>query len=387
MGEEKVKGNKFSKLKHWAENIYLKGKNTIEPYTQKILIFFYIIGPGPLSLPSINELLIHAQKIGIECDKKEIQKFRDSLEVISRYKKIGLSGLRGRKIYRPSLVPRFGWVHLDIGFINLNKKEYGQFLIATDSLSRLTYIEARHKHAKNFKSIKTFIINLLQIQGFKHTYRLVSDDETSLSYKNIQIIETLFPHLRIIKLGYNLHTKAFHAERRIREFKSKLSRVLTARNLPISSWKKLVPEITQALNETSLVKNFKPSDIKKSNIHRYVTELINQKKKYAYSFLYGLDFPQRSDILDKLFKYNIGDKIYLRIKDNPDDKIRSKAKFAKPTIRGHFDKKLDPYKISNRTFSISSESYLTTVYQLINTKTGKTLKRLIEEDYIRPFPS
>ena len=77
------------KIKQWAESTYLKG-------------------PGPLGIPSLNELRQQARVFRIKIGKKELQKIRDKLEFRSKYQKIGLSGARGRKLYRPSLVPRLG---------------------------------------------------------------------------------------------------------------------------------------------------------------------------------------------------------------------------------------------------------------------------------------
>ena len=103
MNENKVNEeqsqNIFKKLKKWAENDYL------------------LRTPGPLAVPSVAEIYTYAKKMGFDINKQQIRKFRNQLEVVSKYKHIGNTFKKRNALFLPSFVPRTGWVHLDVGFI------------------------------------------------------------------------------------------------------------------------------------------------------------------------------------------------------------------------------------------------------------------------------
>ena len=364
---------KFIKnLKKWAENDYL------------------LRSPGPLTVPSVAEMRKYSIGKGFALSKPELTRIRNQLEVVSKYKKLGNKFAKRKAVWLPSFVPRTGWVHLDIGFIGESKKQYGEFIIAVDTLSRRVRIKTFAKHAKTRSNIQQFIIDLMNDPVWSRTYRIVTDGETGVSDNAIDHLQSLFPELRIIKLEYNLRTKAFFSERMIRTFKSKLSRYCLAKKIHLSKWRQKVDGtipanvVVQAINDTKIVGKFTPNSITPQNEQQFIQELIQKKKKYAYTFLYGLNFPQETDTLNKLFKFKEGDKVLIALNEHPDSNIRNKQKYKKPTISGHFNKNSGIFEIVWRTFTVSAKFYLTFYYRIKNNN-GTELPRLYHEDLLRPY--
>ena len=368
--------NTFKKLKKWAENDYL------------------LKSPGPLAVPSVAEMYTYAKKMGFNISKDQIKKFRNELEVVSKYKHIGNTFKKRNALFRPSFVPRTGWVHLDVGFIGKNRKKYGEFILAVDTLSQRVKIKTFVKHAKSRKNLQNFIIELMSEEPWKNTYRIVTDGEAGISPNTINFLESRYPELRIIKLDYNIHTKAFLSERKIRSFKSKLSRYCLVQKIPLSKWRVKNPVfggipakiVEEALNSTKIVGNFTPNNITQANEQSFIKELIDKKKKYAYTFLYGLSFPQNTKMLDKLFKFKEGDKVLVALTEHPDPHIRKQQWNKKTSIIGHFDKKSGLFIIVWRTFTISAKLYLTCHYR-IKHEGGSVLPRLYHQDFLRPYSS
>ena len=364
---------KFIKhLKEWAENDYL------------------LRSPGPLTVPSVAEMHKYSVGKGMNLNKLELTKIRNELEIVSRYKKLGNKFKKKKALWMPSFVPASGWVHIDIGFIGESRKQYGEFIIAVDTLTRRVRIKTFTKKAKTRINIQQFIIDLMNDPVWSRTYRIVTDGETGVSDNAIEYLQSRFPELRIIKLEYNLSTKAFLSERMIRTFKSKLSRYCLAQKIHLSKWRQKVGGripanvVVQAMNDTKIVGSFTPNRITPQNEQEFIQELIKTKKKYAFTFLYGLIFPQETATLNKLFKFKEGDKVLIALKEHPNSNIRNKQKYKKPTISGHFNKDSGIFVIVWRTFTVSSKFYLTFYYRL-KYNNGIELPRLYHEDLLRPY--
>ena len=76
---------------------------------------------------------------------------------MSKYKKLGYTVRKKNALWLPSLVPRRGWVQIDIGFIGQSKKRYGEFILAVDTLSRRVKVQTFQVQAKTLKNLQTFI--------------------------------------------------------------------------------------------------------------------------------------------------------------------------------------------------------------------------------------
>ena len=364
----------FKKLKKWAENDYL------------------LRTPGPLAVPSVAEIYTYAKKMGFGINKQQIRKFRNQLEVVSKYKCIGNTFKKRNALFLSSFVPRTGWVHLDVGFIGKNRKKYGEFLIAVDTLSQRVKIKTFAKHAKSRNNLQNFIIELMSEDPWKNTYRIVTDGEAGISTNAINFLESRYPELRIIKLDYNINTKAFYSERKIRSFKSKLSRFCLVQKIPLFKWRIQNPKVggipakivEEALNNTKIVGTFTPNNITQANEQKFIEELIDKKKKYAYTFLYGLSVPQDTKMLDKLFKFKEKDKVLVALTEHPDPRIRRQQWKKKATIVGHFDKKSGVFIIVWRTLTISANLYLACHYR-IKDEGGTLLPRIYHQDFLRLY--
>ena len=95
--------------------------------------------------------------------------------------------------------------------------------------------------------------------------------------------------------------------------------------------------------------------------------------------------PQETTIINKIFKFKIGDLVLIALREHPIAKIREKQKYKKPSISGHFDKETGGvFKILWRTFTISATFYLTCFYRL-KYKNGPVLQRLYHEDMLRSY--
>lgn len=364
------------KITKWAENDYL------------------LQSGGPLAVPSAAEMLKYANSNGYNVTLENMKKLRNSLEVVSKYKVIGNTFRKRNLGFSPSFVPRSGWVHIDVGFIGKNKKQYGQFILAVDSLTQRVKIKTFKKQAKSKKNLQKFIIELMEDDQWKSTYRVVTDGESGMSINAIRFLESRYPELRIIKLDYNINTKAFLSERKIRSFKSKLSRYCLINKIPLARWRVKHPVlgkipalvVQNALNNTKIVDDYTPNKITQANEKEFMATLIQKKKKYAYTFLYGISVPKDSNILNKIFKFKEGDKVLVALTEHPDAAVRKKQWKKKSSIVGHFDKNTGIFEIVWRTFTISAKLYLTFHYRIKREGDRQSpLPRLYHEDYLRLY--
>ena len=258
---ENKKNHNINKIKRWAEHDYL------------------LKSPGPLAVPSVSEMHKYSISKGFSFTKAQLTKIRNELEVVSKYKKIGNKFRKSNALWMPSLVPRRGWVHLDIGFIGLSGKQYGEFILAVDTLSRRVKIKTFVKKAKTLKNLQIFIIDLMNDPFWARTYRIVTDGESGISTNLINHLQAIYPELRILKLQHNKN-KAFYAERTIRTFKSKLSRYCLVEKIHLSKWRNkvngLIPAqvVEEAMNNTKIVGSFTPNTITDKNEQQFIREII-----------------------------------------------------------------------------------------------------------------
>ena len=370
-GVKELDNDGIKKLKEWAEFDY--------PFS------------GTLTIPSVGEMKKYMQSLGYSVQNNQLKLIRNTLEPISKFKKMGNTYSKRNKYWIPSFVPRPGWVHLDIGFIGQNRKKYGEFILAVDALTQRVKLKTFSKKAKTTRSLRLFIIDLMNDNFFKDTYRILTDGESGISVNLMSELKNQFPQLTIIKLPYNIHTKSFVAERKIRSFKSKLSRLCLLKKIPLFKWRNRdvngqspAQIVVDALNRTKIVNGYSPDTITQDNVFNFIEALMKTKKKYTHSFLYGMSFPQSSKLDDKIFKYKVGDRVLVSLIDHPDSTVRKT--YAKATIKGHFDKGTGIFKIVSRTYTISSQNYLVIHYRIRKEGGRQILPRKFPQDSLRLAP-
>ena len=341
-----------------------------------------------LSIPSIREIQRYFEKKdGLKISRFDIQRIRNKLELISRFQPLGDEG-RARNLRFRSLVTAMnGWVEIDMFFMGQHKAKYGQGIIAVDILTKRVY--AQSVPNKTAESFENFIKTLIQTPGFKSTRRILSDKEAAVQslekqrkFKSIKFITTL--------------GKAKMAERFIRSLKLSLSKLALARGISLMRWRELLSDVLEKLNTKKLpgkipgvLNQVRPIDLNKNMAAKYIDYMLFNNKRF-FSAFHPVLTPQNPDIAKKIFKFSIGDKVYLAKKKHINPKIQKQYWGETRSISGHFAKfafdssELDVYTIKQRKLDNTSTGYIVPLYKLED-KEGKPTK-FIYEQFIRGQP-
>ena len=313
-------------------------------------------------------------------NKTEIRSFRNSLEAISKYNKIGNTGKIINKYHASYRISGLGWVEIDLGFFTKHNIKYGKFMLAVDILSKRVYVESIKN--KTFNSIKTFLLNLKKQPGFTYLRRILSDKESALkSNKNKEELEKLLK----IKI-FLTDRKASMAERFIRSYKLYTSKALLAKKLNYTKWRYVIEDVLLKLNTKKLYNSsFRPIDINTKNYISYIQYLMENKPYFAFNF-YRIGLPSKKYILNKIFKYNINDLVYLAKKIYPNIKVRNQYFGETRSVAGHFDKSLPHFKIINRKLVLSSQLNISPIYDIKPIEGNGKILYNIYEFYLRHYP-
>ena len=320
-----------------------------------------------LIYPSINDIKKYSLKLGYNLNKEEILKFRNSLEAITKYNKLNRSSQR-KYGYIPNNISSLGWIQADLGFIEWKRKKYGKFILAVDELSQMVHVESISN--KKYETLKKFFVNLKKQPGFQYMRRVFTDQEAALlSRKNRNDLEINLPDVKF----FVSKRKANQAERYIRSFKLYISKILLAKQLSYTKWRDFINIVLNKMNTKMITKiGMRPIDINKKTLDILLNKLLLLKPYTRVNF-YGVPLPSETIILKKLFKYNIGDKVYFSKSNNPDLKIKNLTKFETISLAGHFDKTLPVYTVNKRSLITTKKLYIIPLYNLINDITGKEL--------------
>lgn len=327
-----------------------------------------------LIYPSISEILQKSKKLGIDFKNRfHVRKWRNNLPAIAKFEKTGL--VYKKRHFIPSRANQVGWVQFDLGFMTFQKKNYGKFAIAIDCLSKYTYVQTIPN--KSFASIKQFFLDLSTQPGFRYMRRVLSDEESALSRKNRDILEALLNNVRF----FRTKRKAALVERRIRTFKLYISKSLLSHKEQYTQWRNHISRVLYKLNNTPLPKtNLRPVDFNLRTAAKYVTQMMNDNPHYKIN-LYGIGLPTKEAILEKNFKFNIGDVVYMIKPKYYDVSVQNKYKFETKSIAGHLDLKSKPFKVQHRFLS-SSKLFIFPLYDIKMIDSTVFVKSVYEE-YIR----
>ena len=341
-----------------------------------------------LSIPTIRQIQKHFEKKDtIKLSRFDIQRIRNKLELITKFQPLGDEGQHRNRRFRSLVTAMSGWVEIDMFFMGQHKAKYGQGIIAVDILTKRVYAQSVPNKTK--ETFENFITTLIQTPGFKSTRRILSDKEAAVQslekqkkFKNIKFITTL--------------GKAKIAERYIRSLKLYLSKLALARGISLMKWRELLSDVLEKLNTKKLpgkipgvLDQIRPIDLNKNMAAKYVDYMLFNNKKF-FSAFHPVLTPQNPDIAKKIFKFSIGDKVYLAKKKHINPKMQKQYWGETRSISGHFSKfendssELDIYTIEKRKLDNTSMGYIVPLYKLKD-KDGNSTK-FIYEQFIRPYP-
>ena len=328
--------------------------------------------------PSVYEIIDKAKSLGIVFNVYTARHWRNGLPAISKYHRLGIITSTRRK-FLPAFVPQVGWVQVDLGFMTWHGRKYGQFAIAIDCLSKVTYVESIPN--KSFKSLKVFFENLIKMPGFKTIRRVLTDKEAALSPNNILHLEELFPGVRFFRTLRHAQI----VERQIRTFKLYISKAILAHNQSYLKWRTHIDNVLIKLNYRKLKNtNIRPIDFTIKKAAQYVTDLIETNPGYKTN-LYGIGLPTRESTLSKLFAFKVHDIVYVVKPKYPDKKIQEKYKFETRSIAGHIDIHTEPFEVIHRQLVSDRNAFLIPLYaiKMISKPSFKLTK--VYEEYIRQY--
>ena len=341
-----------------------------------------------LSIPSIREIQKHFEKkIDYKISRFDIQRIRNKLELISRFQPLGDEGKQRNFHFRGLVTAMNGWVEIDMFFMGQHKAKYGQGIIAVDILTKRVYAQSVPNKTK--ETFEDFITTLIQTPGFRSTRRILSDKEAAVQslekqkkFKSIKFITTL--------------GKAKMAERYIRTLKLHLSKLALARGVSLMKWRELLSDVLEKLNTKKLpgkipgiLEQVRPIDLNKNMTAKYIDYMLFNHKRF-FSAFHPVLTPKNPDIAKKIFKFSVGDKVYLAKKKHINPKIQKQYWGETRSISGHFAKfeydssELDIYTIKQRKLNNTSMGYIVPLYKLED-KDGNPTK-FIYEQFIRPQP-
>ena len=341
-----------------------------------------------LFIPSISTIQRHFQKKdGLKFSRLDIQRTRNKLELISRFQPLGDEGRRRNFRFRGLVTAMSGWIEIDMFFMGQHKAKYGQGIIAVDILTKRVY--AQSVPNKTTESFESFIKTLIKTPGFISTRRILSDKEAAIQslekqkkFKSIKFITTL--------------GKAKIAERYIRSLKLYLSKLALARGVSLMRWRELLSDVLEKLNTKKLpgkipgvLDYVRPIDLNKNMAAKYIDYMLFNNKRF-FSAFHPVLTPQNPDIAKKIFKFSVGDQVYLAKKKHINPKIQKQYWGETRSISGHFAKfeydstELDVYTIKHRKLDNTSMGYIVPIYKLED-KDGRPTK-FIYEQFIRAQP-
>ena len=341
--------------------------------------------------PSVQELktFLLRKFPGATFTNYDVRKARNRLPLLTKFRQLGDKGAHRNHGFKPLITTTLGWVEVDLMFLHEHKKKGGQAFIAVDILSKRVY--ARPIPNKSLKTLKSVISEMIKSPGFTQVRRILSDEESAL--KSLERKNTDFPGIRFVTTS----RKAKTVERMIRSLKLNLRRIMIAnKDNNIKRWAKYLPRAVDALNTKVLpggklpgLNQVRPIDITPRNVGAYVSHQILNNPAFSYG-LHPVIPPHNKNRSDKIFKFDIGSKVYFAKQYHPDRNIRDLVWGETKSFSGHFNQKSrktgtdDEYVVSHRWLQVSSKGYMIPLYN-VRGKQGQVIHSVYEH-YIRPFP-
>ena len=325
------------------------------------------------------------KKLNRNLSKAQIIKVRNRLAFITKYQPVGDTGQHRNHGFGGLKVSSLGWIELDIMFLNHAGSERGQAIVVVDILSKMVYAESVKD--KSLKSVKAFMNNLLKTPGFTNIRCVLSDQESAM--KSLSRNNSDFPNIKF----FITDKKAKTVERTIRSIKTLLSKIMILnKESTMHKWRNYLPEVLLKLNTKKLPGKIpgeldivRPIDLNRRNVYKYIEYLSDNNPAY-YKKHHQVLFPQNPEFAEKIFKFSVGDIVYLARKLV--DKDEKNVKFQKKSILGNFttDKK---FKIITRKLEMSSNGYVVPIYGVESIEEEEREIFSLEgvyERYIRHYP-
>lgn len=235
------------------------------------------------------------------------------------------------------------------------------------------------------------IKKMIKSPGFTHTRRILSDEESAL--KSLEKRNPYFPSIKFI----TTNKKAKLVERTIRSLKLQIRKLMLINNdVNIKHWRRYLAPALKKLNTKPLkgkipgqLETVRPIDLNNKNIGSYVTNLMDSSDS-LFSNLHPIPTPRNETTNKKIFKFDIGDLVYIAKKFHPNRKIRASHWNETISFSGHFNSKNritkldDVFSVAKRWLETSSKGYVIPLYKL---KQDKKIINFVYEYQIRPFPT
>ena len=347
-----------------------------------------------LTIPTILQLKTyinkkHKQKVTTDF----VKRVRNKLPMITKYHPLGDQGKHRNHAFAMLKVSSLGWIEVDIMFITIYGKDYkGACFVAIDILSKRIFIHPISD--KTLLSLKGAIDELIKSPGFTTTKCILSDQEAALKglakrkiYSGIKFIAT--------------NKKAKTVERAIRTLKLVLSKYMMAKGEnSLYRWKNYINDVVEHLNKKILpgkipgeAEIVRPIDLNVKNVGKYVNYMLFHNPNFFQS-LHPLITPKKNS--ERLFKFEIGDKVYIAKKEWQDRLIQKHFWGETKSLAGHFKYKFDnirdhetyrkdlAFVVKNRWLDISRTGHVVPVYSIEN-EDEEDIDH-IYETFLRDFP-
>ena len=340
-----------------------------------------------LRYPSLYEIKKHLK----EKEKKVfpenvLKRVRNRLPLITKFHPLGDQGKHRNNMFSMLRVSGLGWVEVDIMFIAIHGNEYGKAFIGIDILSKRIFMHIVKK--KDIENMEAAISALLKAPGFTTTKCILSDNEPAIKslsknkrFEDVKFIQT--------------DKKARTVERAIRTIKLLLSKYMyLKKENTFFFWKRYIYDVIEHLNKRIIpgkipgeLDKVRPIDLNKHNAGKYVSYMLLHDKNFFYS-LHPIMNPVNTKTV---FKFEIGDSVYLAKKKDPDRSVRDHYWGETRSLAGHFSRYKkkrgvvyeNGFTVISRRLDYSKTGNIVKIYDI---KQGDFVLYHIYERYLRDYP-
>lgn len=335
-----------------------------------------------------SHFLLNAKK-GIILNVRDLHRFskkkgwRVNLEKLDRMRKSWKFIVMHSRYEKPShfmsnSFPKFGVVMIDYAVFQEKRSRFNEgckgFLLGVECISqKLSCVPCKDKSRASWKKAVVIMLDL----HFPKAHHLISDRDTAVTGKSF--LEWLKTNYKTDISFLRSRSKAFLSERMIRFMKERLSLALKFHSRDVKlkdryNWTRHVNPILEDYNSKFVTgTDIKRSSVNETNYFRVLEDRWKIKDAPTMmSLLTQNSIPK--PLSDKIFKYDIGDKVLLSRDANYNLK---QSKFTKRSVTGSFGP--DPYIIIARKLKNTRNLFLTPVYGL------KQLSGLFYETELKYF--
>ena len=285
------------------------------------------------------------------------------------------------KVFASSAFHRFGVLSIDFaemsGLSSANFQRKGFVLACETSTQKLGFSFMTRKNLAGWDKALTELMT-----QFPGAHTVFSDRERALTSKKFQ--DTMRERFGLSFVFLRGRNKAFHSERYIRFVKTRLSVAMKLNKT--KRWSSFLKEIIDDHNARRVPgTRFRRDRIDKFNF----SEFLNQRWKtsdaaslWAVSTIDDDALPPQAG--PQLWKFNVGDLVYLAIKADytftSQEDLKMKT-YPKPSRTGNYKR---VYQVVDRRLKAAGKRFLTSCYVLKDPKTHRRLHGIFYESELVP---